>query len=153
MVKSLKEFCSKADSSCELMPSGAQTANPEDKRRAIGFENEGEVDLVHPAPKKVIGFGREGETTEKSKEALLLEQLGKRRAIGFERDGELVDIDHNESKRMIGFGRDGETRNEEPASSKTGIGFGRENEPPAELGKPSKNPIGFRISQLKNQGR
>ena len=134
MVKSLKEFCSKADSACELMPSGAKNAESGEKRR-------------------LIGFGREGETADKSQETILLEQMGKRRAIGFGRDGETVDIEHSEPKRVIGFGRDGETRSEEPAKSKTAIGFGRENEAPAELGKPAKNPIGFQISRLKNQGR
>lgn len=112
MVKSLAEFCEKSDK-CDMLPSGATTAQSGEGRRAIGF-------------------GRENETITRSKEDILLEQMGLRRAIG--------------------FGRENETIKNGPSGKETAVGFGRENEAAATPDKP-KREIGFQATALLKSNR
>ena len=105
MVKSVTEFCLGTYPLCDLMPSGAQAVQTGEKRRAIGFN-------------------REGEFISKSPENILLEQLGMRRAIGFGREGELIKNGPSGKETAGGFGRGGEPA-AQPAKPAKKIGYQR----------------------------
>ena len=103
MVKSIDEFCLGVYPIYDLMPSGIKNVEAGEKRRAIGFD-------------------REGETISKSPENILLEQLGLRRAIGFGRQGELIKNGPSGKETAIGFGRKNEPA-AQPMKANRPIGF------------------------------
>lgn len=103
MVKSVSEFCLGTYPLCDLMPSGVYAAQAGEKRRAIGFN-------------------RDGEFISKSPENILLEQLGMRRAIGFNRNDELIKNGPSGKETAIGFDRSNEPP-AVPARPKDKIGY------------------------------
>lgn len=103
MAGSLTEFCAGTYPIVDLMPSGVKSVKSGEKRRAIGFN-------------------REGEMISRSAESILLEQLGLRRAIGFNRENELIKDGPSGKETAAGYGRSKEPAAVPPKAGKK-IGY------------------------------